>query len=100
MLEKLRTTLVDSYVGAIALGYLLAQGILSFVGIFSSPAAGWLTRHEIRALTERTATPSNWPLGYYAMPELIRTVVLLSVWYVLFRWLYFKPFKTTASTPA
>jgi hypothetical protein len=100
MLEKLRKTLVDSYVGAIALGYLLAQGILSFVGIFSSPAAGWLTRHELRALTERIAPSSSWPLGYYAMPELIRSIVLLLVWYLLFRWLFFNPFETSASTPA
>ena len=50
MFEKLRQTLVDSYVGAIGLGYLLAQGILSFVDIFSSPAAGWLMRHELCCL--------------------------------------------------
>ncbi len=100
MLEKLRKTLVDSYVGAIALGYLLAQGLLSFIGIFSSPAAGWLMRHELHALTERTATSSSWPLGYFAMAELIRSVALLLVWYVLFRWLYFKPFETSASRPA
>jgi hypothetical protein len=100
MLEKLRKTLVDSYVGAIAPGYLLAQGFLSLVHIFSSPAAGWLTRHELRALTERTLTSSSWALGYYAMPELIRAVVLLLVWYLLFRWLYFRPFKASESTPA
>jgi len=99
MLEKLRKTLVDSYVGAIALGYLLAQGILSFVGIFSYPAAGWLMRHELHALTERTAPWSSWSLGDYALPELIRSAVLLLVWYFLFRWLYFKPFETSASTP-
>ena len=104
MLEKLKKTLVDSYIGAIALGYLLAQGILSFVGIFSSPASAWVKRHELddlRALIERTAatTSSTRPLGYYAMPELIQCVVVLLVWYVLFRWLYFKPFETSASKP-
>ena len=102
MFEKLRRTLVDSYVGAIGLGYLLAQAILNFVDTFSSPAAGWLIRHEFRALTERTGTSSSWPLGYYdyAVPHVIQAIILLLVWYVLFRWLYFKPFKPSASTSA
>ena len=44
MLERLKRALVESFVGAIALGYLLAQGILHFVNIFASPIAGWVSR--------------------------------------------------------
>ena len=39
MLERLRQTLVESYVGAVALGWLLAGGLMDFVGIFSPPVA-------------------------------------------------------------
>src|SRR6185437_5096899 len=42
MFERLKRTLVESYVGAIALGYLLAQVILHFVEIFASPVAVWV----------------------------------------------------------
>lgn len=40
MLNRLKRTLVESFVGAIALGYLLAQTILHFVNIFASPVVG------------------------------------------------------------
>jgi len=40
---RLKQALIESYVGAIALGYLFAQGILHFVTIFASPVAGWLS---------------------------------------------------------
>ena len=35
-----------------------------------------------------------------ALPDLSRFVVLLLVWYLLLRWLYFTPRKTDASEPA
>ena len=37
MLERFKRALVESFIGAIGLGYLLAQGILHFVNIFASP---------------------------------------------------------------
>jgi hypothetical protein len=42
MLRRLKRVLVESFVGAIALGYLLAQGLLHFVYIFTSPFSEWL----------------------------------------------------------
>ena len=55
MFERLRRTLVETFVGAIALGYLLAQGILHFANIFTSPVTGWVARNEYREMTPRTA---------------------------------------------
>ena len=99
MFERLKRTLVESYVGAIALGYLLAQVILHFVNFFSSPVTAWLTAWAVRVEYWRLKPPSPasavWSLQD-ASPELIRFLLLLLVWYVLLRWLYFKPVKETA----
>jgi len=100
MLDRLKAVLVDSYVGAIALGYVFAQGILHFVSIFVSPVAGWLSRKQYGELVPRTSGSHGFSLQD-ALPELIRFLLLLLVWSVLLRWLYFKPLKkdTTESVP-
>lgn len=95
MFERLKRPLVESYVGAIALGWLLASGILNFASIFSSPVLGWVTRNEVLTLSHVTV-----PVGFQlrdALPELIKTFLVLLIWYVLFRWLYFKPVNISSS---
>lgn len=90
MLRKLRRSLVESFVGAIALGWLFAQAILHFAYIFAAPFANWLMRREYRGVLDR----NGYPVGFSfadALPEVIRCVVLLVVGYLLLRWLYFKP---------
>jgi len=92
VLKRLKQALVDSYVGAIALGYLLAQCILHFVSVFASPLAGWVTRSEYKDVIAH-----NTPLVGFtfkdALPEFVRFLLLLVVWYVLVRWLYFTPVR-------
>jgi hypothetical protein len=93
MLERLKKVLVSSFVGAIALGWLFAQGILHFAYVFSAPIAGWLTRREYHGIIQdRTTTPMGFSLQD-ALPELVRSVSLLLVAYVLLRWLYYKPLE-------
>ncbi len=99
MFERLKRALVKSYVGAIALGYLFAQGILQFVNIFASPVAGWVSRNEYRGIIPHTAALAGFSLKD-ALPELVRFFFLLVAWYVLLRWLYFKPLKEETSEPA
>jgi hypothetical protein len=98
MFDRLKQALVESYVGAIALGYLFAQGILHFVNIFASPVAGWLSRKQYRGLG---LVPGTTALPGFslqdALPELVRFSLILLVWYVLLRWLYFKPLKEETS---
>ena len=96
MLDQLKRTLVESYVGAIALGYLLAQVILHFVGIFTSPVSDWIIRKEFGKWTQYGAALKGYPLED-ALPQLIWFFALLLLWYVLLRWLYFKPFKKETS---
>jgi hypothetical protein len=86
MLNRLRIALVTSYVGAIGLGYLLAQALLHISLIFASPVASWLSRREYPGL----GAPTQF-FPQDAIPELIKSVVLLLVGYGLLRWLYFKP---------
>jgi hypothetical protein len=94
MFERLKRSLVDSYVGAIAMGWLLATAVLDFVSIFSSPVQFWISRNEYRTLN------SNGPVGFQpqdALPEVVKTILVLILWYVLFRWLYFKPVKISSA---
>ena len=101
MFDRVKRALVESYVGAIALGYLLAQGILHFVNVFASPVASWFSRKQYAAFVPgSTASPARFPLEA-ALPELIRFFLLLVIWFFLLRWLYFKPSKnlTSASMP-
>jgi hypothetical protein len=91
MLRRFKSALVKSFVGAIALGWIFAQGILHFAYIFSAPVTGWLSRREFSGLVGHT-TPTNFSLDE-ALLELARSVVVLVIGYLLLRWLYFKPLE-------
>ena len=99
MFERLKRALVESFVGAIGLGYLLAQGILHFANIFASPIAGWVSRNTYRAIVPGGAALAGFSLKD-ALPDLSRSVVLFLVWYLLVGWLYFTPPKIGVSAPA
>jgi hypothetical protein len=99
MLDWLKRTMVESYMGAIALGYLFAQIVLHFVGIFASPVVSWVARDEYRQLAPRTPPSAEFVLEF-ALPELARFTLLLLVWYFLLRWLYFKPHSIESPEPA
>jgi hypothetical protein len=95
MLKRLKKALVTSFVGAIALGWVFAQGILHCANILSAPIAGWLVRREYRGVIER----ANYPKGFSlqdALPELVRSLSLLLLGYLLLRWLYFTPLEQEA----
>lgn len=93
MFSRLRRVLVESYVGAIALGWLFAQGLLHVASIFSAPVAGWIMRNEYSGLMMGRGS-----LAQDALPELVKSVALLLLWYILLRWLYFKPLPSDATT--
>jgi ABC-type spermidine/putrescine transport system permease subunit II len=95
MFDRLKRTLVDSFVGAIALGYLFAEVVLYFVNVFTAPVAGWVRRKEFPG-----TTPTAGLSLQAAVLPLISFVVLLLIWYVLLRWLYFTPFKKEESDRA
>ncbi|MFZ0855248.1 MAG: hypothetical protein WAN10_00180 [Candidatus Acidiferrales bacterium] len=87
MFRGLKRALVESFVGAIALGYLLAQGILLLVNVFDAPIAGWVEQKQYREILSHGA-PTAFPFAD-ALPELAKCLGVLLVWYLLLRWLYF-----------
>jgi len=87
MLERLRSVLVSSFVGAIALGWIFAQGILHFAYMFSAPIASWVTRREYHGMVDRVNAGFSL---HEALPELAKSVLLLLVGYFLLRWLYYR----------
>ena len=89
MFDRLKQAVVESYVGAIALGYLFAQLVQHFVNIFASPIAGWIERKQYGAFVSRTSAPVGFSFQD-AVPELVRFFLLLLFWSVLLRWLYFE----------
>lgn len=93
MLERLRRGLVESFVGAIALGWLLADVFVHLANIFASPVASWITRNEYHEFPGRQTVPTDFLLRD-ALPELIRMFLLVAVWYILFYWLYIRPAKS------
>jgi ABC-type antimicrobial peptide transport system permease subunit len=88
MLKRLKTALVDSFVGAIALGYLFAQGILHFVGIFIEPVRHWIAERELWELTLSKSALPAFPFKL-VLSELLTSVFLLLIAYGLLRWLYY-----------
>ena len=88
MLEQVKSALVDSFVGAIAVGLLLFSGISQMLGAVINPITVWLLQRQY---------PENYPAGLprpmptlgSMLPELIRAALLLLIAYALLRWLYF-----------
>jgi hypothetical protein len=71
MFERLKQSVVESYVGATALGWLLAQSLVHFANIFTAPVAG-LSCSEYRGFTELTTLLPGFSLQD-AVPESIRS---------------------------
>jgi hypothetical protein len=96
MFSRLKRVLVESYVGVVALGYTLAQCILQFVGLFTGPFEGWYTRSLYPGGSALSPMHQGaWiEQGLYA---LLHFLLLLVLWYVLLRWLYFSPVKNDDS---
>jgi hypothetical protein len=68
------------------------------VNVFGARVAGWISRREYRDVVPWTASLPGFSLQD-ALPELIRFVVLMLIWYGLMRWLYFKPVQSGKSEP-
>lgn len=94
MFERVKRAVVESYIGAIALGYLLATVVLSFVRIFATPISAWVA--ETRFQGTPNVPPPHLVLQD-AYPEIVSFVLSLVLWYLLLRWLYMKPARSEGS---
>ena len=93
-LAGMRTALVDSFVGAIATGWLFAEGIGHFASIFTMPLTTWLQQRMLYQLN-RASSPifpdhPHFPVEL-AIPQLLSSLLLLLIAYGMLRWLYFPP---------
>jgi len=96
----MKRSLVENYIGAIALGILLADAILEFVGIFVTPVASWATRKTLQSIVSVSGeahplAPRAFPFRD-ALPPLCRFVLLFGIWCLLFLWLYARPAYETS----
>ena len=102
MLERLKRALVESFVGAIALGWLFAQAIGHLANILAAPVASWISRKEYQGVLKGASIGTAFSMQD-GLPELIRFVGLMVVGYLLLRWLYIErppkesPVRTEAS---
>ena len=96
MLERFRQAIAESYIGAVALGLLLAKTIEHFVGIVDAPIAAWVSQRNYREMTQKTTGSVGFPLEA-ALPEAVSAILLLLLAYFLIRWLYFNPLKASSS---
>jgi hypothetical protein len=94
MLDRLKTALVDSFAGAIAIGLLFAEGIQRVAYIFSEPVTRWLlqrfSEQQFGRNTPAYQLPPRFPFEM-AIPQLFTALFLLGASYGLLRWLYFPP---------
>ena len=99
MFKRLKSVLVESYVGAIALGYLLAQSVLYLVTVVAAPVTAWATEERYRTAMSRQMSWADLAVPDLLEP-LVKFILLLVFWYILIRWLYFKrPEKSGQPAP-
>lgn len=89
MLKRLKSVIVESYVGAVALGYLLAESVLYLVNVVAAPATAWATEERYRTAMSRQVSWTALARADLVEP-LAKFILLLVFWYILIRWLYFK----------
>lgn len=88
MFNRLKQALISSYVGAIAIAWIFAQGIIHLAYVFSAPISSWITRNEYPGMMEQSTVK-----GFAVrdgVPDLVRSTALLVMGYLLLRWLYFR----------
>lgn len=88
MFNRLRCVLVESYIGAIALGYLLAQCIVHFAATFVAPLTDWVSESEAHHLAPGMLVGKPEFSLHGAGAQFATFIAQLLIWYLLLRWLY------------
>lgn len=88
MHERLKAALVDSFVGAIAIGLLVSQGLAEIVGLFINPITVWLQQRQ-RSESFPPGSPDASLAFQSVFIQLIRAVLVLMIAYGMLYWLYF-----------
>ena len=88
MLHRLKTALVDSYVGAVALGYLLGEGVEQITSVFIAPFSQWVQLKELHRISPQSAHDPGFSL-LSSLPHLAQGIFYVLIALALLRWLYF-----------
>lgn len=96
MFGRLKTALVESFVGAIALGLIFAQAVLHLISAITAPVNEWEQQQFFSEL--RVGDQLRYPLLAW-IPELIGAICLAAVGLLLLRWLYYSPIENHSGTP-
>jgi fructose-specific phosphotransferase system IIC component len=94
MRERIKSALVDSFVGAIAVGWLFAEGVARFVTSFTTPLTEWIIEQMRYQQMPRFSRPIAFRPQFpfqIMIPQLIAGALLILIAYLLLRWLYFEP---------
>lgn len=96
MPERIKSAIVDSYLGVIAVGWLFAEGIARLVTSFTTPLAEWMTERmrlqHTPGYVSVYGSARQFPFQIM-IPQLIAALMLLLIEYLLLRWLYFAPLQ-------
>jgi hypothetical protein len=97
MFKKARKALVESFVGAIALGCVFAYGVFNLVEAVSVPISNWAAQQYMVSFSNPSVSRRvvEFPWLVVARP-LFQGAALVLVGYLLLRWLYY-PTKQTAT---
>jgi hypothetical protein len=98
MLNRLKRALVDSYVGAIALGYLLGEGAEQLAMVITAPLTEWAGLREMHWISPQTYPESGFRIQASIGP-LVHGVFFVLVGLALLRWLYY-PAKVKVGSDA
>jgi hypothetical protein len=88
MLERLKSVLVDSYVGAIGIGLMFSQGIAIFANALTAPLRESLLHWGSSGTSGLFSAAPGFRLQSI-LPELLNSAFLVLIGYVLLRWLYY-----------
>jgi hypothetical protein len=99
MVDRLKAALVNSFVGAITLGWIFAQAILQCASLLILPLAQAIMARESPNFSV-LGTPASIFSIEALLPGLIRVVFLLLVGYGLLRWLYYETESDMSLPPA
>jgi hypothetical protein len=88
MFPRLKKALVYSYVGAIALGYLLAEGVEQIINVFTAPFSEWVAQKEFQWMMPQSAPLPGLSIRS-SLPHLIHGFFFVIIGLALLRWLYY-----------
>lgn len=85
---KIREVLKNEYIGAVAIGVIIASAVSSFIGgVFQFVAYYWETKHRTSSVFE-SAQPFPWST---LLADFVPVALYFLAAYLLLRWLYLRP---------